>query len=59
MVNIMVTLYYGDQKLGQVTTNHSMSIEDILEQLDINMDDYAKSQGWDGWDYEQLRMEWH
>lgn len=51
-------LFYGNMLLGEVITNHSMSIEDAIELLDINMDDVAKENGWDDWDYEELRMEW-
>ena len=52
-----VKLMYEDEEIGHVMTNHSMSIEDVLAQLDINMDDYAREHGWDGWDYEALRLE--
>ena len=50
-------LYYDNIKLGNIWTNHSMSIDDMLDKLDINMDDFADSKGWDGWDYEALRIE--
>lgn len=31
-------LYYGDILLGEVLTNHSMTVDEALEILDINMD---------------------
>lgn len=50
-------LFYGDIELGSVMTNHSMSIEDMLDMLDINMDEYAEKHGWDDWEYDHLRLE--
>lgn len=59
----MVKLFYEENGekilIGEVVTNHSMSIDDILSLLDINMDDFAEQQGWDGWNYEALKMEWN
>lgn len=51
-------LYYDDILLGNILTNHSMSIDDALESLEIDMDEYAREQGWDGWEWESLRMDW-
>lgn len=50
-------LYYDNIFLGEVFTNHSMSIEDMLKILDIDMNTYAVTHGWDDWEYESLRME--
>ncbi|GEM_PF-5130176 len=52
-----MNLYYGDIFMGYILTNHSMSIEDALAALEIDMDDYAAEQGWDNWEYEPLRLE--
>ena len=57
MVNIM-KLLYGDTVLGEVTTNHSMTVDEALYILDINMDAVARENGWDDWDWEQLHMEY-
>lgn len=63
-------LYYNDNGnkilLTEVTTNHSMSVEDVLNLMSvedvlnltgIDMDKWAEDQGWDNWDYEALEME--
>ena len=50
-------LFYEDLLIGEVVTNHSMSIEDIFELLGIDMDMIAEENGWDDWDYEKLRVE--
>ena len=57
MVNIM-KLLYGDMVLGEVVTNHSMTVDEALDILDINMDAVARENGWDDWDWEQLRIEY-
>lgn len=52
----MKKLYYEDENgtivLGQILTNHSMSTEEALEILEINLEAWGKEQGWDGVDYE-------
>lgn len=53
-------LYYIENEelelICSTLTNHSMSIEDMLELNEIDMDEYAKSQGWDDWNYESLYL---
>lgn len=51
-------LYYEDILLGEVLTNHSMTVDDALEFVGIDMDEYAGEHGWDDWDLEKLRMEY-
>lgn len=50
-------LYHGDAKVCEVMTNHSMSVEDMLELMEIDMDEFAASHGWDDWDPGLLRLE--
>jgi hypothetical protein len=54
---MVAKLFYDDELLAEVITNHSMSIEDVLTLKGIDMDKYAEAHGWDGWDYEALRLE--
>ena len=51
-------LFYGDLLLGEVITNHSMTVDEALEVLGIDMDKVAQENGWDDWDFEELRMEY-
>lgn len=55
-----VLLVYADdyvfEIIGGVLTNHSMSVDDILDLLDIDMDEYAEENDWDGWDFGALKM---
>lgn len=37
-----------------VITNHSMTIDEALDLCGIDMDEEADSEGWDGWDYDDL-----
>lgn len=56
----MIYLYYkteyGNVFIGEVMTNHSMSVQEVLEQLGIDMDEFAKDQGWDNWDPDALTL---
>ena len=51
-------LFYGDILLGEVLTNHSMTVDEALEFVDIDMEEIAKKQGCEDWDWEELRMEY-
>lgn len=57
---MMAKLYYNDGEekilICEVTTNHPMSVDDMLSHCNINMDDWANEQGWDGWDYGALEI---
>ena len=37
-------LFYGDILLGEVLTNHSMTVDEAFEFVDIDMDEFAKKQ---------------
>lgn len=41
-----------DVTLGKVMTNHSMTIDEMLECLGIDMDKWAEDLGWDGYDFD-------
>ena len=55
-----VLLVYADdyvfEVIGGVLTNHSMSVDDILDLLDIDMDEYAQENDWEDWDFGALKM---
>jgi hypothetical protein len=51
-------LFYDDILLGEIMTNHSMTVDEALDCLGIDMDEYASEQGWDDWDWFALRMEY-
>ncbi len=51
-------LFYGDILLGTVLTNHSMTVDEALEFVGVDMDEFAQEQGWDDWDWEELRMDY-
>ena len=48
-------LFYKDETgeivLGHCLTNHSISVDDALRIIGIDMDAYADTSGWDGWDW--------
>lgn len=51
-------LYYGNTLLKEILTDHSMTVDEALEISGIDMDEYAQEQGWDDWDWEELRTEY-
>lgn len=57
-----ITLVYEESgiriELGKILTNRSMSVDDALQILGIDMDAFTAAQGWDGWNYEALKLEY-
>ncbi len=51
-------LVYADdyvfEIIGGILTNHSMSVDDAIDFLGVDMDAWAEDQGFDGWDYGAL-----
>lgn len=43
--------------IAEITTNQSISVEDALELSGVNMDNYADEKGWDGYDYNALKVQ--
>lgn len=51
-------LYHGDVEICEIMTNHSMSVDDVLELMEIDMDTFAAEQGWDDWNPDLMRLEY-
>ena len=51
-------LFYEDMLLGEITTNQSLTADEVLNILDIDMDNVAEENGWDDWNWEQLHTEY-
>lgn len=53
-------LVYADgstfEIIGGILANHSMSVDDAIDLLGIDMDAWADGQGWEDWDYEALQL---
>lgn len=47
---------YTFEIIGRVFTNHSISIDEALELLDTDMDEWTKEKKWDSWDYDALEL---
>ena len=43
-------LYHENVEMCEILTNHSMSVDDVLELMQIDMDAFAAAQNWDDWD---------
>ena len=40
----------GEYEIGNITANHSMTTDEALSLLGIDLDEWADEQGWDGVD---------
>ena len=57
----VVLSYKEDEEkieLGRILVNHSISVDEAINILDINLDEVATINGWDEWKYESLKLEW-
>lgn len=43
---------YVSIELGEILTNRSITTEEALNSLGIDLEEWAQEQGWDGVDYE-------
>lgn len=50
-------IYHGNELIGSLFTNRSMTVYEALDLMGIDMDVYAQEHDWDDWDPEELRME--
>ncbi|MCM0627362.1 hypothetical protein M5J14_22965 [Lysinibacillus sp. OL1_EC] len=42
--------------IAKIVSNHSISVEEAIELSGVNMDVYAEEQGWEGYDYNALKV---
>jgi hypothetical protein len=52
----MATLYHGDEYLGEIITNQSLSVEDACELLNIDINEMDEYGNESVWDYELFRL---
>lgn len=47
-----------DELVCEVTTNHSMMVDEALDLCDVDMDKFASDKGWEDWDPNALVAVW-
>lgn len=50
-------VYYEDILVGEVLTNHSMSVDDALELIGFDEKEFIDANGFDAIDYDDFRIE--
>lgn len=51
-------VYYEDILVGEVITNRSLTVEEALELVDFNEEQFIAKNGFDEIDYNDFRMEY-
>lgn len=46
-----VKIMYEDVLVGEVLTNRSLTVDEALELIDFDEEEFLSKQGWDGIDY--------
>lgn len=50
-------VYYEDVLVCEVLSSKYRPVDELLDICDIDMDDFAKKQGWEDWDWDALHIE--
>lgn len=56
MINMKV--YYEDVLVGEVITNHSMTIHEALESIGFEEEAFLSEHGWGALDYNDFRLDY-
>lgn len=51
-------IMYGEVVVGEVTTNKSMTVDEALETIGFNEEEFLSEQGWDDIDYNEFTLEY-
>lgn len=52
----MAQVFYGDILVGEILTNQSMTVEQALELIDFNEQEFIEANGFDDIDYNDFRL---
>ncbi|MEK4466438.1 hypothetical protein MHB56_29905 [Paenibacillus sp. FSL H8-0315] len=51
-------VYYEDILVGEIITNHSMTVDQALELINFNEEAFLSEQGWDELDFNDFRLDY-
>lgn len=51
-------IYYDDVLVGRILTNRSLTVDEALDLIDFNEQEFIEQQGFDDIDYNDFRMEY-
>src|SRR5690625_7124581 len=52
----MVKVMYEDVLVGEVTTNKSLTVDEALNLIDFDEQEFLEEQGWDDIDYNEFKL---
>src|SRR5699024_5715800 len=52
----MVKIMYEDVLVGEVTTNKSLTVDEALNLIDFDEQEFLEEQGWDDIDYNEFKL---
>ncbi|WP_341144420.1 hypothetical protein [Paenibacillus sp. FSL H8-0315] len=55
---IVMKVYYEDILVGEIITNHSMTVDQALELINFNEEAFLSEQGWDELDFNDFRLDY-
>lgn len=51
-------VFYEDVLVGEVLTNQSLTVDQALDLIGFNEEDFLQEQGWDAIDYNEFRLDY-
>jgi len=51
-------VFYEDIQVGEVVTNQSMTVNEALEMISFNEEEFCAEQGFDAIDYNDFRLDY-
>lgn len=55
---IPMKVFYEDIQVGEVVTNQSMTVNEALEMISFNEEEFCAEQGFDAIDYNDFRLDY-
>lgn len=54
----MAKVFYEEIEVGEVTTNRSLSVNEALELIEFDEEEFLKEQGFEAIDYNDFKIEY-
>lgn len=54
----MAKLFYEDLLVAEIVTNRTLSVDEVLDQIEFNEQEFIEQNGFDDIDYNEFRLEY-
>ncbi len=54
----MAKLFYEDLLVAEIVTNRTLSVDEVIDQIEFNEQEFIEQNGFDDIDYNEFRLEY-